>query len=146
MKAGQLEGQVKGRDMRTVSVSHSFRTLAVVVNLEGTWGNGIHQAHHMLKDPSVRQGTVSQSQRSRPLASLLQGAYPDLLPFQVRTSLPSGPHQLLMRPSGSRWRAVTCPRLHKLPSLLCFPGRRPHLESWEARSERESTLGKPHSR
>lgn len=37
MKAEQLEGQVKGSDMRTVSASHSFRTLAVVVNLEGTW-------------------------------------------------------------------------------------------------------------
>lgn len=66
VKAGQLEGQVKGSDMRTVSASHSSRTLDVVVNFEGTWGNGIHQAYHMLKDPSVRQGTVSQSQRSRP--------------------------------------------------------------------------------
>lgn len=38
MKAEQVEGRVKGSDMRTVSASHSFRTLAVVVNLGGDMG------------------------------------------------------------------------------------------------------------
>ena len=38
VQAEQVEGRVEGSDMRTVSASHSFRTLAVVINLGGDVG------------------------------------------------------------------------------------------------------------
>ena len=55
------------------------------------------------------QDIVSELQRSRTWANLLQEAYTDHLP--LRTPLPVGPHGFLIRPSVYRWSEVPCPRL-----------------------------------